>query len=228
MTFPGGNDVECACGHQRGVHDERCLADGCGCEAFHLNYPGFPPFPLLVSPVPARLIDRGTAPVPNALAAQLRALHTSEDIAAEFYCGTDGNPILEADCPGEPDCPGHVRTIQVCRECGYEHDGDEAFYRPWPCPTIRAVDAAEGPLRVVTVPAVVSPRGVCVVVPAQLTGDNGVYQIDDSGTSYWADTAAMRRFADECADDPNIIAEEPWIPDLYRTLANLADRWETP
>lgn len=41
------------------------------------------------------------------------------------------------DC--QEGCEGHTITIQVCNECGTDHDGDGVIYRRWPCPTVRAV-----------------------------------------------------------------------------------------
>lgn len=48
------------------------------------------------------------------------------------------------ECPGCASddgrgCEGHTFTMQVCRECGYEHNGDYPTYRPWPCPTLVAL-----------------------------------------------------------------------------------------
>jgi hypothetical protein len=54
-----------------------------------------------------------------------------EDLHDQFLCSDD--PAA---------CLGHLTTILVCQECGYEHDGDSAIFRPWPCPTVKALRSA--------------------------------------------------------------------------------------
>lgn len=76
------------------------------------------------------------------LTAALESIHHPVEEDAEVWA--DGDESLHAemfpDCRG--DCGGHDITIQVCAECGYEHDGDYPMFRRWPCPTARAVLAA--------------------------------------------------------------------------------------
>lgn len=80
-------------------------------------------------------------------------------------------------------------------------------------------------VRSVAVPAVVTPRGLVVVMP---DGRGGAWSTDSSGTAWWKSTDELRAFADECAADPITSAEEPWTPLLYRTLAEIIDRWRDP
>lgn len=84
----------------------------------------------------------------RALRAGIRALHVPRDEEVERYHGDfpeEGD--LDGECP-DPGalggCAGHIETVQVCRECGHDNDGDSAFFRPWPCPTVALLDG-EGP-----------------------------------------------------------------------------------
>lgn len=75
-------------------------------------------------------------------------LHVPMVEPVEYWHGDD---VFEGDVPGpcpDPDdrgrCTGHERTIQVCQECGYAHNGDFPTYRVWPCPTVRLLEEARG------------------------------------------------------------------------------------
>lgn len=79
---------------------------------------------------------------------RLRAIHYPTPEEAEWWID-DENPAehnrrfpqCEALTSGnDRACTGHTGTILVCRECGYEHDGDGAFFRSWPCPTAKLAD----------------------------------------------------------------------------------------
>jgi len=73
---------------------------------------------------------------------RIAELHVPEDEEAEFWYGDDGHDERFPDCTSEAGCDGHIVTVQVCAECGYEHDGDRATFRAWPCPTRRLCDEA--------------------------------------------------------------------------------------
>lgn len=71
-------------------------------------------------------------------------IHRPTDEEIEFWAegGPDDGEEHDQrylDCPGGDRCEGHTATIKVCRECGYEHDGESPTFRRWPCPTIRAL-----------------------------------------------------------------------------------------
>lgn len=69
---------------------------------------------------------------------RVRALHQPTEEEAELWWEQDGHDERFPDCPGQ-DCEGHMFTIRVCNECGYEHDGETPIYRGWPCPTVAAL-----------------------------------------------------------------------------------------
>ena len=73
-----------------------------------------------------------------ALTERLRELHKPYDEEAEVWDDDDRHNERFPDCPGYPDCDGHLVTVQVCSECGHSHDGEQPIYRAWPCPTIAA------------------------------------------------------------------------------------------
>ncbi len=79
------------------------------------------------------------------LRARIEAIHQPTTESAESYpWNNDHHDAMWPDCPGvddASDCPGHEHDVQVCGECGYEHDGDQATFRRWPCPTIEALAA---------------------------------------------------------------------------------------
>lgn len=66
--------------------------------------------------------------------ARIRARHQPVSEEAEIWADSDVEHHAELfpDCT---DCEGHTVPMQVCRECGYDHDGDQPVYREWPCPT---------------------------------------------------------------------------------------------
>ena len=71
-------------------------------------------------------------------------LHQPVDEEAEIWIdgpGEDLHAELFPDCTDD-ECRGHLHTMKVCQECGYTHDGDQALYRPWPCPTVAALSGA--------------------------------------------------------------------------------------
>lgn len=80
----------------------------------------------------------------TALVERVRELHKPTDEEAEFWFDSFTNEPsahCEPTCT-DSTCRGHTVTVQVCQECGYEHeDGDHAVFRPWPCPTFQAVQA---------------------------------------------------------------------------------------
>lgn len=93
-----------------------------------------------------------TALAAMAVAERLREIHKPMDTEAEFW--SDGPGEVEHDerfplCPAvkandDALCEGHAAVVQVCQECGYEHDDGMAVYRPWPCPSIALLAALEG------------------------------------------------------------------------------------
>ena len=73
----------------------------------------------------------------------LRVIHVPYDEEVEVWPHHDGHDELFPDCTVEDDCEGHLTTIQVCRECGHDHDGESPVFRLWPCPTIRLLEAPD-------------------------------------------------------------------------------------
>lgn len=66
------------------------------------------------------------------------ALHQPYDEEAEFWWD-DGPSVHCTPKCSDRTCNGHTAIVQVCTECGYEHDGDGAVFRSWPCPTVVAL-----------------------------------------------------------------------------------------
>ena len=90
----------------------------------------------------AALLDE-VAGVVEALAER----HSPYTTEAEFYCGDEEAFPEDAEgCPPRPgascpdDCPGHIIPVEVCRDCGHDHDDGYPLYRAYPCPTRRALD----------------------------------------------------------------------------------------
>lgn len=76
------------------------------------------------------------------LRADILAIHESRIEEAEVWIdgpGEDTHRDLFPDCT---DCEGHTVDVQVCSECGYNHDGDQATYRKWPCSTVTVAVAS--------------------------------------------------------------------------------------
>lgn len=73
--------------------------------------------------------------------ARIRDLHTPVEEETELWPGDELHDERWPDCTMEV-CIGHIETIQVCSECGYEHDGDRLVFRAWPCPALRAAGGA--------------------------------------------------------------------------------------
>lgn len=76
----------------------------------------------------------------------IRALHVPRGEEVERFHGLDPEDgDLDGDCPDADGygCPGHFETVSVCRECGHVDDGDRAYFRPWPCPTVALLDVQE-------------------------------------------------------------------------------------
>lgn len=73
---------------------------------------------------------------------RLVELHVPVEQYAEFWWDSTENkpsPHCGPDCT-DTRCKGHDIKVQVCQECGYDHeDGTYAVFRPWPCPTLRAL-----------------------------------------------------------------------------------------
>jgi rubrerythrin len=76
----------------------------------------------------------------SALADRLREIHSPRAEGAEVWVDGPGEQTHRELFPDCTDCEGHEIEVQVCSECGYDHDGDTAFFRSWPCPTITALD----------------------------------------------------------------------------------------
>lgn len=82
------------------------------------------------------------------VAISLFELHRPDTEEAEVWAdgpGAHTHDEMYPDCPGvlhDERCAGHTATIQVCQECGYEHDGETPIYRLWPCPTVELAIAA--------------------------------------------------------------------------------------
>jgi hypothetical protein len=74
---------------------------------------------------------------------RVRAIHQPVDEEAEVWADGPGEDLHDQFvCSDDPSaCLGHLTTIKVCRECGYEHDGEQPIFRGWPCPTIKALGA---------------------------------------------------------------------------------------
>ena len=66
-------------------------------------------------------------------------LHTPFDTEAEFYCHDDRGRDADEGCASFDECPGHMIQMRVCSECGHDHEDSYPMYRPWPCPTVRAL-----------------------------------------------------------------------------------------
>lgn len=77
-------------------------------------------------------------PLKRALA-RIIELHHPVDEEAEFWFDEKPSEHCTSACTSDRTCEGHFATIQVCRECGYEHDGDGPTFRSWPCPTMQAL-----------------------------------------------------------------------------------------
>jgi hypothetical protein len=70
---------------------------------------------------------------------RLREIHDPEEVEAEVWLDGPGERVHAELFPDCTDCDGHECVIQVSLECGYTHDGEYPLYRPWPCPTVRAL-----------------------------------------------------------------------------------------
>jgi hypothetical protein len=83
------------------------------------------------------------------LAAQRQAvldIHQPVDEEVEIWDEEDlDHDVRFPACPGGADCNGHLVTIQVCSECGYDHDGEQPTFRAWPCPTVRRLNYQSAP-----------------------------------------------------------------------------------
>jgi hypothetical protein len=66
----------------------------------------------------------------------VRALHQPFTEEVERWPDDDFEPPVLVEC---------MVKIQVCRECGYKHDGETPVFRSWPCPTIRALNEDSSP-----------------------------------------------------------------------------------
>lgn len=77
---------------------------------------------------------------------EARAIHTPVTEEAEVWIDGPGEDTHREQFPDCTDCEGHTIEMRVCSECGYDHDGDTALYRSWPCPTFVALDAARAAL----------------------------------------------------------------------------------
>jgi len=69
------------------------------------------------------------------------ALHSPQYQEVEVWIDGPGEEIHEARWPDCHECQGHMVAMRVCTECGYEHDGESPVFRPWPCPTLEALQA---------------------------------------------------------------------------------------
>lgn len=76
----------------------------------------------------------------RAIERQLREIHAPTEEEVELWGDGDHQAEHDRRFPLCRDCDGHTYTIQVCTECGYEHNGEYPIFRPWPCPTIKALD----------------------------------------------------------------------------------------
>lgn len=92
----------------------------------------------------ATLLDDARAAV-----GMIRERHTAMTVEAEFYCGDeDAFPEDAEGCPPRPgasypdDCPGHIIAVEVCQDCGHDHDDGYPIYLSYPCPTIRHLEGA--------------------------------------------------------------------------------------
>ena len=80
------------------------------------------------------------------LAERIKALHTPVEEEAE--CWGDGDEDMQRDHAERfphcdpTGCDGHTYRLMVCTECGYTNhsDVDGVWFRPWPCPTLRAFE----------------------------------------------------------------------------------------
>lgn len=79
-------------------------------------------------------------PAFKAAVERITELHQPDGREGEVFYEKEGGPSSECEpsCTYET-CSGHDVKLKVCRECGYEHDGDYATFRPWPCPTMQAL-----------------------------------------------------------------------------------------
>lgn len=94
--------------------------------------------------------DDGVSPEP--VVVLMRAMqaiaerHFSFEEEAEFWFdSSDNRPSAhcEPTCT-DTTCKGHTVKVQVCNECGYEHDDGYPIFRRWPCPTyVAARDALD-------------------------------------------------------------------------------------
>lgn len=79
--------------------------------------------------------------------AAVLALHKPAPVEVELWCDDEGvTPLHDADFPDcvTGSCPGHLREIPSCVECGYDVDYDGTVnYTKWPCPTARALGVTE-------------------------------------------------------------------------------------
>lgn len=71
-----------------------------------------------------------------------RMHHAGKEEAEFFYDSNDGPSSHCLPSCTYANCEGHLVMIDVCNECGYEHDGEQPVFRSWPCPTYLAVEAA--------------------------------------------------------------------------------------
>lgn len=69
---------------------------------------------------------------------KITALHVPHDEEAEFFHRDEPSEHCEPSCT-ERTCGGHTATVQVCTECGYDHEDGYPMFRVWPCPTMRAI-----------------------------------------------------------------------------------------
>lgn len=73
--------------------------------------------------------------------ARLRALglHHPMRVEVEKWHDEGVDYGLPGDCP-DGECNGHIVTLTVCDECGYDEGDGTVHYHLWPCPTTRALD----------------------------------------------------------------------------------------
>lgn len=67
-------------------------------------------------------------------------LHSPVETEAEFYCHDDRGRPADEGCATFDECPGHMLPMTVCSECGHDHEDGYPMYRPYPCPTRRALE----------------------------------------------------------------------------------------